>query len=60
LTGRGLLLHLAIDGPQIAAIFLVLAGALTLRESKNALRERNAAPDAESQPATASENRGAA
>jgi phosphatidylglycerol:prolipoprotein diacylglycerol transferase len=60
LSGRGSLLHLAIDGPQIAAIFLVLAGALTLRESKNALRERNAAPDAESQPATASENRGAA
>jgi phosphatidylglycerol:prolipoprotein diacylglycerol transferase len=60
LSGRGSLLHGAIDGPQIAAIFLVLAGALTLRESKNALRERNAAPDAESQPATASENRGAA
>jgi phosphatidylglycerol:prolipoprotein diacylglycerol transferase len=34
-TGRGSLFQGAIDGPQIAAIFLVLAGALTLRENKN-------------------------
>jgi phosphatidylglycerol:prolipoprotein diacylglycerol transferase len=30
--GRGSLLHGAIDGPQIAAVLLVLAGALVLRE----------------------------
>jgi phosphatidylglycerol:prolipoprotein diacylglycerol transferase len=33
--GRGQLLHGAIDGPQVAAIVLVLAGALLLRERKN-------------------------
>lgn len=32
--GRGSLLHGAIDGPQIAAVLLVLAGALVLRERK--------------------------
>jgi phosphatidylglycerol---prolipoprotein diacylglyceryl transferase len=31
-VGRGSLLHNAIDGPQIAAVFLVLAGAFLLRE----------------------------
>jgi phosphatidylglycerol:prolipoprotein diacylglycerol transferase len=36
-AGRGSLLHGAFDGPQIAAIVLVIAGALMLRE-------RNAAP----------------
>jgi phosphatidylglycerol:prolipoprotein diacylglycerol transferase len=51
--GRGSLLHGAIDGPQIAAVFLVLAGALVLREHKSA-------PGAEEQPAPATENRGAA
>ena len=64
LPGRGSLFNGALDGPQIAAIFLVLAGALTLRESKNALCERNAAPDPDAhidaQPRPASENRGAA
>ena len=39
MTGRGSLLHGIIDGPQIAAVLLVLAGALTLRESKHALSE---------------------
>ncbi len=39
LPGRGSLLHGIIDGPQIAAVLLVLAGALTLREGKPALRE---------------------
>jgi phosphatidylglycerol---prolipoprotein diacylglyceryl transferase len=34
--GRGSLLHGALDGPQIAAIVLVLAGALVLRERKTA------------------------
>jgi phosphatidylglycerol:prolipoprotein diacylglycerol transferase len=64
LAGRGSIFNSAIDGPQIASIFLVLAGALTLRESKTALRERKATPgpderfDAQAPPA--SENRGAA
>jgi len=57
--GRGSLLHGAIDGPQIAAVFLVLAGALTLRESKNVLREPKGAPRAGEQPAPAAGNRGA-
>jgi phosphatidylglycerol:prolipoprotein diacylglycerol transferase len=34
--GRGSLLHGAIDGPQLASIVLVLAGALLLRERKAA------------------------
>ena len=34
--GRGSLLQGAIDGPQIAAVLLVLAGALVLRERKRA------------------------
>lgn len=34
--GRGAFLHGALDGPQIAAIVLVLAGALVLRERKGA------------------------
>jgi len=34
--GRGSLLHGALDGPQIAAILLVIAGALVLRERKSA------------------------
>ena len=37
--GRGSLLHGIIDGPQIAAVLLVLAGALTLRESKPAVAQ---------------------
>ena len=39
LFGRGSLLHGFIDGPQIAAVLLVLAGALTLRERKNSSSE---------------------
>ncbi len=39
--GRGSLFHGALDGPQIAAVLLVLAGALVLRE-------RKAAPSAQS------------
>ncbi len=31
--GRGLVLHGALDGPQIAAVLMVLAGALVLRDS---------------------------
>ncbi len=34
--GRGSLLHGALDGPQIAAVLLVIAGALVLRERKAA------------------------
>ncbi len=60
LPGRGSLFSGAIDGPQIAAIFLVLAGALTLRESKNVPREDKRAQEADAQPPPASENRGVA
>lgn len=52
-VGRGSLFHGVIDGPQIAAVFLVLAGALVLLE-------RKAVPHAEQQAAPAAENRGAA
>jgi hypothetical protein len=31
-AGRGSLLHGALDGPQMAAVLLVIAGALVLRE----------------------------
>lgn len=34
--GRGSLFHGALDGPQLAALFLVLAGALMLRERRSA------------------------
>ena len=44
--GRGSLLHGALDGPQIAAVLLVIAGALVLRERK-ATRQAGAAPAAE-------------
>jgi phosphatidylglycerol:prolipoprotein diacylglycerol transferase len=40
--GRGTLLHGALDGPQAAAILLVLAGALVLRERKGAGVEKEA------------------
>ena len=67
LPGRGSIFSGAIDGPQIAAVFLVLAGALTLREtknelreSKNVLREPKGVPHTEEQPAPTTENRGAA
>ena len=59
-VGRGSLFHGAIDGPQIAAVFLVLAGALTLRESKTVLRERTVAPGAADRSTHAPGNRGAA
>lgn len=39
--GRGSLLHGALDGPQIAAIALVIAGALVLRERASALIPRS-------------------
>jgi phosphatidylglycerol:prolipoprotein diacylglycerol transferase len=51
--GRGPLFHGAIDGPQVAAIFLVLAGALVLRE-------RKAGPRAEDHPAPTGESSGVA
>ena len=73
-AGRGSLLHGIIDGPQIAAILLVLAGALTLREGKHALREskndldgskdvpheQERVPHAGTQAPPATESRGAA
>lgn len=40
-SGRGALFHGAIDGPQIAAILMVLAGALLLREQTAASRAVN-------------------
>jgi phosphatidylglycerol:prolipoprotein diacylglycerol transferase len=54
-VGRGSLFDGAIDGPQIAAIFLVLAGALVLREPSNAPVKP---ADVEAQPSPA--DRGAA
>ena len=36
--GRGVIFHGALDGPQIAAVSLVLAGALVLREHKGVAR----------------------
>jgi phosphatidylglycerol:prolipoprotein diacylglycerol transferase len=56
-VGRGSLFNGAIDGPQIAAILLVLAGALTLRETKSFPREDSVAQPAEAQSSPA--NRGA-
>jgi phosphatidylglycerol:prolipoprotein diacylglycerol transferase len=57
-VGRGSLFHDAIDGPQIASVFLVLVGALALRDRENLLREQKGAQPAESQASPA--NRGAA
>ena len=71
-AGRGSLLngvaHIGfIDGPQIAAVLLVLAGALTLRERKNfssecdsALHERNGEQRTGEKAPPATESRGAA
>ncbi len=42
--GRGSLLRGAIDGPQIAAVLFVLAGALVLRERKGPSRAPNRIP----------------
>ena len=63
MIGRGTLFHGFIDGPQIAAVFLVLAGALLLRETKIVPRDDNAAPSVAEQTslnAPSSENRGPA
>ena len=57
-VGRGSLFNGTIDGPQIAAVFLVLAGALTLRESVP--REDKDARAAEPQSSPAADNRGVA
>ncbi len=59
-VGRGSLFDGAIDGPQIAAIVLVLAGALWLRERKSMLRERQAAHEHDSQSQQVSDSRGTA
>ncbi len=47
--GRGVMLHGALDGPQLAAIAFVLAGALLLRQ-------QNSARIAEKKPVPATEN----
>jgi phosphatidylglycerol---prolipoprotein diacylglyceryl transferase len=74
LIGRGSFLNGIIDGPQIAAVLLVIAGALTLRENKPAIRKNNndlreseyvpleqeRAPHAGTQVPPATESRGAA
>jgi phosphatidylglycerol:prolipoprotein diacylglycerol transferase len=57
-VGRGSLFDAAIDGPQIASIFLVLAGALALRDRKNLLREQKDTQPADVQASPA--NRGTA
>jgi len=66
-VGRGSLFNGVIDGPQIASVFLVLAGALTLREAKNRSRENNeilrdskGAPRSDAQSPLPTENRGPA
>ncbi len=53
LPGRGSFFSGFIDGPQIASVFLVLAGALTLRERKNAPSESTSTHPADSQPPSA-------
>lgn len=67
LFGRGSLLNRVVDGPQIAAVLLVLAGALTLRERKNsssecesAAHERHGELLTGTQAPPATESRGAA
>jgi len=57
-VGRGSLFDAAIDGPQIASIFLGLAGALALRDRKNLLREQKDTQPADVQASPA--NRGTA
>jgi len=59
-VGRGSLFDGVIDGPQIASIFLVLAGASTLRESRTALREHGDAQPADPKALSAADNRGTA
>jgi phosphatidylglycerol:prolipoprotein diacylglycerol transferase len=60
--GRGSIFHGAIDGPQIAAVVLVLAGALVLAERKHEKRSiQETIPDALSVQATqAGDTRGRA
>lgn len=53
-TGRGSLLHGALDGPQIAAILLVVAAALVLRDRKSPSQSTiPASPDASLPPSAA-------
>jgi len=67
LFGLGSHLNGVVDGPQIAAVLLVLAGALTLRERKNsssecdsAFHERNGEQRTGEKAPPATESRGAA
>jgi phosphatidylglycerol---prolipoprotein diacylglyceryl transferase len=67
LFGLGSHLNGVVDGPQIAAVLLVLAGALTLRERKNsssenesAVHERNGEQRTSEKAPSATESRGAA
>ncbi|MGO8756692.1 MAG: prolipoprotein diacylglyceryl transferase family protein [Terracidiphilus sp.] len=60
-VGRGSMLQGALDGPQIAAVLLVLAGALVLREHKSAPPAAvETAPPAGASTADAGESRGPA
>lgn len=63
-VGRGSLFNGGLDGPQIASILLVLAGALVLHERPIVRREYETAPRSAEQPAPQSSpepvNRGAA
>ena len=73
-AGRGSLLHGFINGPQVAGVLLVLAGALTLQENRPAIRknkndlreskyvpsEQERIPHAGAQAPPATESRGAA
>ncbi|MGB8028471.1 MAG: prolipoprotein diacylglyceryl transferase family protein [Terracidiphilus sp.] len=52
-VGRGSLFDGAIDGPQLASVLLVLAGALTLRESNNVQHEHKDTQSAEPQTSPA-------
>jgi len=45
--GRGALFHDALDGPQMAAVLLLLAGALVLRERDRPSARSGAKPDAD-------------
>ena len=56
-AGRGSLFHGALDGPQIAAVLLVLAGALVLRERKAGCAEHRTASSPPAVPVAGTEAR---
>lgn len=59
-TGRGSLFDGAVDGPQIGSVFLVLAGALALRDRKNGSQEPECARRSDFHAAQTPANRGSA